>query len=269
MEALAHNNIHDFAAIAGPLLRANPVHHSVHLTTMDLALRGETAATTLITLHDNGTLVGAVTRLQNRPLHIAAMPTEAVPALVAALRGQNIAAVTGPLDRVEAFRALWREGGREIYRLRLYQLGDLVVPAVPGEPRLASAEDDELITEWWVAFVAELDGLEREQAEAVMRTARDMPAGHVIWVVAGEPVAWAATTRPVDGVSRVGPVYTPPRWRRQGYGAAVSAAVCRWAREAGAEHVVLTADVFDPAPNAVYQGIGFRVVSDWTQYSWD
>ena len=268
MEALSHDNLDDFLAVAGDFLDADPVNHSVHLTTVDSARRGLRSPAALISVHDNGILVGAVTRMHDRPLHVAAMPPAAAPFVAKALRGQPIDAVTGPVDRVEAFRTLWHEGGHETYRLRLYRLGDLVVPDVPGEFRLATAEDDDLISEWWVRFVAELDGLERDEAETVMRGVRAMPAGHVLWLVDGEPVSWAASTEPVAGVSRVGPVYTPPEHRRHGYGAAVTAAVSRWAYAAGVDHVVLTADLANPTANSVYQGIGFRYVSDWSEYKW-
>jgi GNAT superfamily N-acetyltransferase len=268
VEALTHNDIEDFLAVAGDFLDADPVNHSVHLTTLDSALRGIRQPAALITLHDNGSLVGAVTRMQDRPLHTAAMPPTAAQAVADALRGQEIDAVTGPLDRVEAFRSLWRDGGREMYRLRLYRLGDLTAPNVPGESRLATAEDDDLITVWWLQFAAELDGLDRDEAEKVMRGSRNMPAGHVLWVVDGKPVSWAGTTEPVAGVSRVGPVYTPPEHRRHGYAAAVTAAVSRWAHGAGAGQVVLTADLKDPTANSVYRGIGFVPVSDWSEYRW-
>ncbi|MET9633403.1 GNAT family N-acetyltransferase [Lentzea sp. NPDC006480] len=268
MEALTYDNLEDFLAVAGDLLNADPVHHSVHLTTVDAALRGLRPPAALISLHDNGTLVGAATRMQDRPLHVAAMPPAAAPLVADVLRGQPIDAVTGPVDRVEAFRSLWRDGGHETYRLRLYRLEDLVVPEVPGESRLTTAEDDDLITEWWVRFIAELDELERAEAEKVMRGSRQMPAGHVIWLVDGEPVSWAASTEPVAGMSRVGPVYTPPEHRRHGYGAAATAAVSQWAYQEGTEHVVLTADLANPTANSVYQGIGFRPVSDWSEYKW-
>jgi GNAT superfamily N-acetyltransferase len=268
VEALTHDTLDDFLAVAGDFLDADPVNHSVHLTTVDAAKRGLRPPAALITLHENGTLVGAATRMQDRPLHVAAMPPAAAPLVAEALRGQPIDAVTGPLDRVEAFRALWRDGGRETYRLRLYRLAGLVVPQVPGESRLATAEDDELVTEWWLRFVGELDGLDRDEAEQVMRGSRNMAAGHVIWSVDDVPVSWAASTEPVAGVSRVGPVYTPPEHRRRGYGAAATAAVSQWAFGAGAEHVVLTADLANPTANSVYQGIGFVPVSDWSEYKW-
>jgi GNAT superfamily N-acetyltransferase len=270
VEALVHNDIKDFAATAGAFLGADPVNNSVHLTTMDAALRGDRHPVTLISLHDNGTVVGAVTRMEGRPLHVAAMPPIAAQIVVDALRdGPEFNEITGPLDRVEAFRALWRDGGTETFRLRLYQLDDLVLPDVPGTARLATPADDDLITAWWIAFVAELDALPEEEAAKRAMDSRGMSAGHMLWLVDGVPVSWAGSTTPVGGVSRIGPVYTPPEHRRHGYGAGVTAAVSQWAHEAGAAHVVLTADLSNPTSNSVYQGIGFRHVSDWTEFRWD
>ncbi|MGZ3148327.1 GNAT family N-acetyltransferase [Lentzea chajnantorensis] len=271
MEALTHQDITGFVATAGAFLEADPVNHSVHLTAVDAALRGHRRAATLLSLHENGTVVGAVTRMAGRPLHVAAMPPAAAPAVVAAVREHDpeVSQVTGPRDRVDAFRALWRPGGREVYVLRLYRLGELVEPDVPGAPRLATAADDDLVTGWWTDFVEELDGLPREVAAQRALDSRWMSAGHVLWLVDGVPVSWAASTTPVGGVSRVGPVFTPREHRRHGYAAAATAAISRWARQEGADHVVLTADVQDPTANSVYRGIGFRHVSDWSEHNWD
>ncbi|WP_434450326.1 GNAT family N-acetyltransferase [Lentzea sp. E54] len=269
METLSHDDIDDFLAVAGDFLAADPVNNSVHLTGLDAALQGRRPAVTLISLHDNGTVVGAVTRMEGRPLHVAAMPPAAATVVVNALEGHEIDEVTGTRERVEAFRTLWRDGGREVYALRLYRLEDLVVPDVPGESRLATPADDDLITGWWIGFVAELDGLPREEAEKRAMDSRWMSAGHVLWLVDGVPVSWAASTAPVGGVSRVGPVYTPPEHRRHGYAAAATAAISQWAYGEGVDHVVLTADLANPTANSVYQGIGFRAVSDWSEYRWD
>ncbi|SDG27339.1 FR47-like protein [Lentzea fradiae] len=268
MEALTHGTVEDFLAVAGEFLDADPVTYNVHLTGVESARRGIGPAAALVSLHDGGALVGAVTRLEDWPLHVAAMPVDAAPLVAEVLRGQPIDAVSGPRARVEAFRSRWREGGRESFRLRFHRLEDLVVPDVPGEARRTTATDHDLLTEWWVRFAVELEGMDRAEAREVARGGLVRPAGHVLWVDGGRPVSWAATTEPVAGVSRVGPVYTPPEHRRKGYGAAATAAVCRWARHAGADHVVLAADHANPTANSIYQGIGFRYVTDWSEYRW-
>jgi predicted GNAT family acetyltransferase len=92
------------------------------------------------------------------------------------------------------------------------------------------------------------------------RIARD---GWRLWIVADQPVAMAGRTPVADGMSRVTPVYVPPEHRRQGFGAAVTAAVSRAALDAGAEHVLLFTDLTNPTSNSIYQKIGYRPVSDF------
>jgi predicted GNAT family acetyltransferase len=69
----------------------------------------------------------------------------------------------------------------------------------------------------------------------------------------------------VADVSRIGPVYTPTDRRGNGYGSAVTAAAALWAREHGAQDVVLFTDVANPTSNAIYQRIGFEPVNDYAR----
>ncbi len=69
-------------------------------------------------------------------------------------------------------------------------------------------------------------------------------------------------SRPIAGMSRIGPVYTPPGDRRHGYGAAVTAAAARWALDAGARQVVLFVDEANPTTNRLYPRLGFRPVHE-------
>jgi predicted GNAT family acetyltransferase len=53
-------------------------------------------------------------------------------------------------------------------------------------------------------------------------------------------------------------VYTWPRARRRGYGAAGTSALCREAFERGAEHVQLSVVDGNDGARALYEGIGFK-----------
>ena len=72
----------------------------------------------------------------------------------------------------------------------------------------------------------------------------------------------AARNITVAGVSRIGPVYTPPAFRRHGYGAAATAACTQDALERGARQVVLFTDQANPTSNGIYQRIGYRALDD-------
>jgi predicted GNAT family acetyltransferase len=71
-------------------------------------------------------------------------------------------------------------------------------------------------------------------------------AGHVA------PVA-----TPGGVVGRIGPVFTPERFRRRGYAAAVTAAVAR-RLQARCSVVMLFADAANPTSNGVYRRLGFH-----------
>ena len=91
--------------------------------------------------------------------------------------------------------------------------------------------------------------------------------GLTLWEAGGQPVSLAGLTRPAAGQVRVGPVYTPPGQRGQGYGGAVTWAVTRAALDAGVTGVLLFTDLANPTSNALYQRLGYRAVSDRTMYS--
>jgi predicted GNAT family acetyltransferase len=71
-----------------------------------------------------------------------------------------------------------------------------------------------------------------------------------------------ATRRPpAAGVSRIGPVYTPPEHRGHGYGSAVTARAAFDILDSGAVPV-LYADRGNATSNKIYLAIGFRPVTD-------
>jgi predicted GNAT family acetyltransferase len=71
----------------------------------------------------------------------------------------------------------------------------------------------------------------------------------------------------VEGVVRVGPVWTPPDLRGRGYASALVAATTALALERGARRCMLFADVANATSNAIYRRIGFERVADARE--WD
>lgn len=100
--------------------------------------------------------------------------------------------------------------------------------------------------------------------DATEQTRRALAAGHaaMLWEVDGEAVAWASASVAMAGMSRIGPVYTPPKYRERGFASAVTAAATASAQQAGARQVVLFTDLASPVPNAIYPRLGFRPVHD-------
>ena len=270
MEVVPHTDVGEFARLARPLLEADPVRHTIALTALDALCRGREEAGLLLTVHDDAGLAGVVLRTTGWPLVLSALPAALADVVAGHVRatGHEVDAANGPVTSVEAFAAAYTaRTGATVHvamRERLFRLSTLVPPSgVAGAARRAEPRDVDLLATWQLAFLHE--------AVAALRPPSDpRPAVHdaatrgglVLWEVDGRPVAYATARRPLAGTSRVGPVYTPPEHRGQGYGAAVTAAATRWALDHGARHVALFTDLANPTTNRLYPRLGYRPVHD-------
>jgi predicted GNAT family acetyltransferase len=218
---------------------------------------------------ETGAVGGAFLHTPPYPLLLTAVPADVAVDLAATLAGRPLPGLNGHVETAAAFAAAWRGAvaGRQVTeqrRMRLYRLGELSWPdpAPDGAPRVAADADVPLLTGWLAAFVDEVQEVDAgEEHEAVVRD-RLGHDGILIWDAAGRPVSFAGVSRQVAGMARVGPVYTPPEARGHGYASALTAAVSRRAREAGAEEVLLYTDLANPTSNSIYQRIGYRPVED-------
>ncbi|MEU4190774.1 GNAT family N-acetyltransferase [Kribbella sp. NPDC026611] len=68
---------------------------------------------------------------------------------------------------------------------------------------------------------------------------------------------------PSRNVVRLGPIYTPPQFRRRGYGSALTAQLAKRVRPA---EVCLRTDLGNPDSHRVYQRIGFEAVADFRRF---
>jgi len=210
---------------------------------------------------------GAFMHTPPHPLLLTAVPAGAVAELAAGLAGRPLSAVNAYPDAAWQFAAAWRDvtGCRAapLRGMRLYRLAELAWPdpAPDGGPRVAAVADVPLLTGWFAAFATEVHDEAGEDHEAAVRD-RLGYGGISLWQAAGRPVSMGAVTRPVAGMVRIGPVYTPPAFRGAGYASAVTAELSLRAREAGAAEVLLYTDLDNPVSNSIYQRIGYRAVED-------
>jgi RimJ/RimL family protein N-acetyltransferase len=169
--------------------------------------------------------------------------------------------VDGPAGAADACAAGYagRTGrpARPGLRNRLLRLVEPVPPAgVPGRQRRLTDADADQSAPWLAAFSAEALPHQPPVDGRVWLRSRE---GYG-WEDRGVPVSLAVLSPQVAGVRRVGPVYTPPRWRGRGLAAANVHAAGRLALAAGATGVMLYADEANPVSNRVYERIGYRVL---------
>ena len=199
-------------------------------------------------------------------------PDQAAPPAVASLTTAllragvtEVGAIIGADDDAVAFAAAWSAVTGAVFsvrmRQRLYRLEGLTPPdpGPPGAARIAAASDERVVRDWDRAFTAETGQL--GGSGAVL--ADKLRAGRfVLWEAGGEPVSIASVTETVDGVARVGQVYTPPERRGRGYGGAVTVAATKLVLDLGATAVVLFTDLSNPISNSLYVKLGYRPVED-------
>ncbi len=286
---IAAESVEEFTRTTFPVLAAASTRNTLLLTVFDrLRTEGPHAFgerdPQLLTWYDaEGTALGAVLRTPPYAFVLSDVPADAVGALVdlildheSVLDGREI---NLPQDHEATFAAAWtaRTGSdpRVLERFRLYRLGELAAPdpAPVGTARLATDDDVRVVAGYLEAFWEEVEHSVRPDVRAA---AVQMAMGRIgegvfrLWLdESGTPVSLAGHTPVVAGMSRVGPVYTPPESRGHGYAAGATVAATRAALEHGADEVLLFTDLANPVSNRLYQRLGYRPVSDRTRLSFE
>jgi predicted GNAT family acetyltransferase len=260
-------DVRRFLDVAGAFVRGRPVEHTALLTVSEIiALRGPNAfgdeAPQFGWWSEDGQVAGAFVHTPPYGVLLGPAPVAAAASLVEALADRPLSGANGPAEVAQAFADAYPATAHERRRECLYRLGELVEPpAIAGRAVVASAEHRPVLVEWYGAFAREVGEPDRDWGPMV-----DDRLGHHglhVWETDDDGVVGlAGITRRIAGMMRIAPVYTPPERRGRGIAAALTAAVARFAREQGADEIVLFADVANPTSNRVYQRIGFEPVDE-------
>ncbi len=148
---------------------------------------------------------------------------------------------------------------RERARQRIYQLTAVRdLPPARGRARTATRGDHDLIRDWYSAFVREV---------SLPHAAN--PSDWALAVIdAGDAFLWdnggacclACFSRETPHGRAIGPVYTPPDARRNGYATALVAELSRTTLASSKRFVCLFTDDGNRTSNHVYETIGFELV---------
>ncbi len=225
-----------------------------------------------------GDLVGLATLSTGFLLLLSHVETgEAIPALVDAAiqRGLNLPGVMGPNAVAVAFARHWAEATGGVYRpgmaQRILSACSVRAPGnVSGTWRQIEPGDRSWLVDWFTAFNEEADDVDpthaRSRGQAMLDRLGDREGG-LLWLdKRGTPVSVACYKAPTMNGIRIGPVYTPPEHRRQGYAAAVTAATTQLMLDRGHAFACLYTDATNATANHVYEAIGYEFVAGSMQY---
>ncbi|MCC9310815.1 GNAT family N-acetyltransferase [Kitasatospora sp. RB6PN24] len=268
------DSLPEYRTEAGDFLTAHPAENTVLLTLLHRLEQGQLTSGGPGSVPRHGwwrpsadaPVAGAWLQTPPQGIRLSTMPVRAAVELAGLLAGdREVTGVGGGTAEARAFADTWagRTGATAVVHeeQRLYRLGELAVPAVPGRLRPATPDDYGLLVPWLADF---FDYVGFPDFDAPGMAVQRIQAGEFfIWEDGdGRPVSFAGLSQVIVGMTRIGPVYTPPEARGHGYASAVTAGLCEVARERGATEVLLYTDLANPTSNSIYQKIGFRPVAD-------
>lgn len=261
---------------AGPFLGSEPVLHNLVLTLLHTNVAHPRPGRYWC-VTENARPGGVVGVVYQSPLDFLAtftpMPDGAARAAAEAIVEDGVAlpGINGEATTASRFAGTWAELRHQpvvpVEGQRIYELEEMV-PAMgaPGHLRQAGPVDGDrrLLVAWTRAFEAEVgDCIPRHDPEEVVD--RRLAAG-CLWLWEHEgPASFAGHTVPVEGVARIGPVYTPPERRRHGYGSACVAGISAVLQSRGL-HCILYTDLGNPTSNSCYRRIGYRATAELLRY---
>jgi RimJ/RimL family protein N-acetyltransferase len=221
---------------------------------------------------DTGTVDGAALRTPPFSLVTSELPPHAVAGFMDEwlARDPEVNGANGPPATAQALSAAWcaRTGGSSscTRRMAMHTLTEVTdPPRVPaGRLRAADRSERELLIEWWRAFEREAH-LGRGDRAAANVDARLDDGDLFVWDDDG-PVSLLAVSPSVARVGRIGPVYTPPEYRRRGYAGMAVAELSRRALAGGARASMLFTDLANPTSNKIYAQVGYRRIGDWEEH---
>ncbi|MDQ2674851.1 MAG: GNAT family N-acetyltransferase [Chloroflexota bacterium] len=227
-----------------------------------------------------GSIVAAA--LQTPPNNLVVSHVEdlaAIDLLVDALVDDRPPGVLAPKGVIEPFLSAWAARTGETAHLevaeRAFQLERVIPPKRPatGSWRVARPDDRDLLADWVVAFSTEAMPEQppiEHPFEVADRWIARINRLVYLWEDGGHVVSLVGAGGETPSGIRIGPVYTPPEARGNGYATSLTAAASVDQLENhGRRFCFLFTDLANPTSNAIYRSIGYEEVCDMDQYRFD
>ncbi|HET7326944.1 MAG TPA: GNAT family N-acetyltransferase [Nocardioidaceae bacterium] len=263
-----------FRELVFPYLQHDPVLHTVLLTSVESRTGADVVdedPPTFASVHgDGGAVVAAAMHTRSHGIFLGGLQREYAGAVADAFAATSpdaatLEALTSTASVfVQRWQTLLGVGVSKAGGTRLHLLRELHGAAAAGGPRRGTEADVDLLTAWVDAFGRELGmagGISSAAVRGWTKTRRVW-----LWEDDGRPVSLAAHQLPCHGVTRIGPVYTPPEQRGHGYASALTAHISAVQRGHGSQ-VCLFTELDNPTSNKIYAAIGFEPVADFARYS--
>lgn len=271
----------EFMERAAPLLEDEARHNLIRGVGRTLLRSPETYPDyhAFLVSSDHGAEAAALMTLPYNLIVADVDSAEALDALVDGIASAGVAVpgAIGNQPTIGQFVARWeiRLGVQARKRMAqgVFALNQVepIEPAT-GSPRIAAIEYLDLIATWTATFLAEAlpdEPADEQRLRELIerRLGGSTPSAYWLWVDDDQVVSLSGHGNPTGRGIRIGPVYTPVRYRGNGYASALVAAESQWLLEHGYEFCFLYTDLANPTSNAIYERIGYRQVAVAASYA--
>jgi uncharacterized protein len=228
----------------------------------------------LATVEEHQAVVACALRTPPYGAVLTRADREALKLLVTDLVGTypDLPAAAGPEPAIKDFAELWsaRAGvtARPAVHMRLFEARHVLQPPLPaGSFRVATEADLPIAAQWAEAFFDET-GLNDPSDPSDVAREQIRRGSLFIWEDT-LPVSMAAWAGRTGRTARINSVYTPPEHRGRGYASACVASLTQRLLDEGLASCCLYTDLANPTSNKIYQALGYRPVSDVTEYHFE
>jgi uncharacterized protein len=205
--------------------------------------------------------------------HFSSSPSASAELLADSISGfsKTVPGAVGESEITDSFIRHWCDShkvkiegrmAQNVYKLE--HLSD--IKFVPGNLRLATEQDKDLVVRWGHAFHEDVyrDSNISQPEDDIIKRIHNKEL--YLWED-GLPVSMAAKARPTENGMRINAVYTPPELRGRGYATSCVGTLCREVLDSGSRFCTLYADAANPVSNSIYRKIGFQEICDSVEYS--
>ena len=272
-----HRDADAFLAAAEAALARDPAARAFYTALVRAPAErvGALEATRYLATVDGGHVLGiAMQTAPDRQLVLQGCDREAAPAFAVdfAATARPLSGLVGERAVCEAFLGAWSAAHDDRYELWVHMRNHCLtavaadLPPCAGSMREADETDADWVVAQQIAFVNEVRIPETpDRVERVVRP-RITQRRFRIWDHGGVAVAYAGFSDAGDAGARIGPVWTLPAHRGQGYATALVAALARELLARGKHELFLVTDIANPTSNAIYARIGFRPLGDFCEF---
>lgn len=275
MEFWKLDNPLEFKTKTASFLEADEAKHNLILGINQSVIEGQyqKISPLFCGVSQDGKVLAAGLRTPPFPLLLSEMDDKCLELLADQLKDESLSGVVAINPVAKNFSEIWSQKTGKSFELsmaqKIYSISEVKAPeARGGFVTFATMKDLESVTDWMMDFAKEATPNERiPRSERRKRVEIQIKDKNVyLWKVEGVPKCMGVVAGTTPNGARIGYLFTPVKFRGQGFGSRTIAAITQKQLDSGKKFCFLYTDASNPTSNKIYQDIGYKYVCDSSSY---